>query len=246
MLALLRPWRTSLGGKFVMALTGLGLIVFVLGHMAGNLLLFLGRDAINTYGQTLKSHAELLWAARGALLTIFVVHVIVGIRLTLANRAARPVRYQRDAAVKASLASRHMLLTGLVLLAFILYHLGHYTFGFFNTAEVKRPDGMIVATSYLDLDDADYARANPGHYRHDVYSMVVAGFQNPFVSVSYLIAMVFLFLHLWHGGSSWFQSLGINHPGYQAFLGWLGPAIATLVLIGNCSIPLAVWSGLIR
>jgi succinate dehydrogenase / fumarate reductase cytochrome b subunit len=246
MRGLLRPWRTSLGGKFLMALTGLGLIVFVLGHMAGNLLIYLGRDAINTYGQTLKSNPELLWAARGGLLTIFVVHLVVGIYLTLGNRAARPVQYQRQDTVKASLASRHMLLTGLVLLAFILYHLGHYTFGFFNTAEVQRPDGMVVAVNYLDLHDAEYARANPGHYRHDVYGMVVAGFQNPVVTGLYLVAMVFLFLHLWHGGSSWFQSLGLNHPRYQALLRWIGPGVATLVFVGNCSIPLAVLSGLIR
>ncbi len=140
---MIRPFRTSVGSKFLMSLTGLGLIAFVIVHMIGNLLVFAGRDALNSYAHMLKENGELLWLARGGLLTIFVVHVILGIRLTLANRAARPVRYQRDATVQASLASRHMLLTGLVLLAFILYHLAHFTLGVVVSRRHRSP---IIST----------------------------------------------------------------------------------------------------
>ena len=182
-----------------------------------------------------KGADTMLWLFRGGLLTLFVVHLVLGIRLTLANNAARPIRYQREDTVQASWASRHMLLTGLVLLAFIVYHLAHFTFGF-----VHYPEGK----SYFDLTQA--VPADPAHPRQDVYGMVVAGFQSPVITVSYVVAMVFLWLHLWHGGSSWFQSLGLNHPRYWPVIQYVGPVIATVVLVGNCSIPLAVLMGAIK
>jgi succinate dehydrogenase / fumarate reductase cytochrome b subunit len=216
-----------------MSLTGLGLLGFVIVHMIGNLLIFAGRDALNSYAHVLKENGELLWLARGGLLTLFVVHVLLGIQLTLANRAARPVPYAREDTVQASWASRHMLLTGLVLLAFIVYHLAHFTFGWAQSA------GM---GNFLSLQDKS---VDPAHPRHDVYGMVVAGFQDPVITVAYLVAMVFLWLHLWHGGSSWFQSIGLNHPRYWPVIQYVGPVIATVVFVGNCSIPLAVLSGII-
>jgi succinate dehydrogenase / fumarate reductase cytochrome b subunit len=233
---MIRPFRSSVGSKFLMSLTGLGLIGFVIVHMIGNLLVFAGRDALNSYAHMLKENGELLWFARGALLTIFVVHVILGIRLTLANRAARPIRYQHEDTVQASQASRHMLLTGLVLLAFIIFHLAHFTFGV-----VHYPDNK----SYFDLTQA-VPGGDPAHPRQDVYGMVVAGFQNPVITIAYVVAMIFLWLHLWHGGSSWFQSIGLNNPRYWPAIKYVGPVIATVVLIGNCSMPLAVLSGIIR
>ncbi len=215
---LIRPLKTSVGSKYLMALTGLGLTLFVIVHMVGNLLVFVGRDALNQYAHMLKESGELLWLARGGLFTLFVVHLVLGIRLTLANQAARPMGYVREDTVQASWASRHMLLTGLVLLAFIVYHLAHFTFGWVYTA----------------------------HPRHDVYGMVVAGFQNPVITLSYVVAMFFLWLHLWHGGSSWFQSLGLNHPRYWPVIQYVGPVIATVLLIGNCAMPLAVLVGAIE
>jgi succinate dehydrogenase / fumarate reductase, cytochrome b subunit len=232
---LIRPWRTSVGSKFLMALTGLGLTLFVIVHMLGNLLVFAGRDALNSYAHMLKENGELLWLARGGLLTIFVVHVYLGIQLTLDNKAARPVPYAREDTVQASWASRHMMLTGLVLLAFIVYHLAHFTFGL-----VQRPGGK----SNFEMTQA--VPDDPAHLRQDVYAMVIFGFQDPVITISYVVAMVFLWLHLWHGGSSWFQSLGLNHPRYWGLIQWIGPVVATVVLIGNCSMPLAVLSGLIK
>src|SRR5262245_25657755 len=120
---LLRPARSSLGKKYLMALTGLALIGFVIAHMSGNLLIFAGRDALNSYAHALKDRPALLWTARTGLLAIFLLHVYLGLVLSLQNRAARPSRYVYEDTLHASWASRHMLLTGLVLLAFIVYHL---------------------------------------------------------------------------------------------------------------------------
>jgi succinate dehydrogenase / fumarate reductase cytochrome b subunit len=241
---LLRPWRSSLGAKYVMALTGVGLIGFVVVHMLGNLLIYAGPDALNGYAKALKDRPTLLWTARGGLLTIFVVHVILGVRLTLQNRHARGVRYVYEDTVQASRASRHMLLTGLVLLAFIAFHLAQFTFG---AVTVYADPSTGERVSYLDLHDVkDPARHDPAESpRQDVYRMVVAGFSVPWVVITYVVAQFFLWLHLWHGGSSWFQSLGLNHPAYNPLIRAVGPVLATAVLVGNCSIPLAVLSGLV-
>jgi succinate dehydrogenase cytochrome b subunit len=229
MIDLIRPLRTSVGSKFLMSLTGLGLMLFVIVHMIGNLLIYAGRDALNGYAHLLKSNGELLWLARGGLLTLFVVHVVLGFRLTLANRIARPVKYVYEDTVQASWASRYMLLTGLVLANFIIYHLAHFTLGMLAAG----PNGV----NYLSMQDTVH---DPAHPRADVYNMVVYGFQRPDITGLYLVSMVFLWLHLWHGGSSWFQSLGLNHPRYGPVIQWVGPVIASVVLVGNCSIPLAV------
>lgn len=236
--ALLRPWRSSLGAKYLMALTGVGLIGFVVVHMLGNLLIFAGPDALNSYAQSLKDHPGLLWTARIGLLAIFLLHVVLGIRLSLQNKSARGVRYVYEDTVQASWASRNMLLTGLVILAFVVFHLAHFTFGVvtsYTNAEGKQ-------VSYLDLHEApkDPTTHDHGEGRHDVYKMVVSGFRIPWVTITYLIAQVFLWLHLWHGGSSWFQSLGLNHQAYNPLIRAFGPVLATAILIGNCSIPLAV------
>src|SRR5262245_39654676 len=124
-----RPVTSSLGSKYVMAITGLLLIGFVLGHMTGNLLIFAGPDAMHGYAAGIKSRPALLWGVRLGLLAVFVVHVLIGIRLTLANKAARPTPYAYEDTLQASWASRHMMLTGLLLLAFVVYHLAHFTLG---------------------------------------------------------------------------------------------------------------------
>jgi succinate dehydrogenase / fumarate reductase, cytochrome b subunit len=223
---LLRPLpRSSVGSKYVMAVTGLLLIGFVLAHMAGNLLIFAGREALNAYAHALEDKPPLLWTARVVLLAIFVLHVVLGIRLTRDNLRARPVRYVYEDTVQANWASRHMLLTGLVLLAFVVYHLLHFTFGVTDPSHFKYR---------LPLD--------PQKYR-DVAAMVVGGFRQPVVTLAYVVAMVFLALHLWHGAASWFQSLGLNGRGYDKVINRVGPVIALVVLVGNCSIPLAILAG---
>jgi succinate dehydrogenase / fumarate reductase cytochrome b subunit len=222
---LLQPVRTSVGSKFVMAVTGLGLIGFVLVHMAGNLLIFAGKDALNAYAKALEDKAGLLWFARIGLLAIFLVHVVLGIRLTWQNKEARPIGYVYPDTVKANWASRHMLLTGLLILAFVIYHLLHFTIGVTDPANFKYR---------IPLDPT-------GHY--DVAAMVVGGFANPVVSAAYVVAQIFLAIHLWHGGSSWFQSLGLNHSFYNRALHAVGPVLAVVVGVGNCAIPLSILLG---
>jgi succinate dehydrogenase / fumarate reductase cytochrome b subunit len=266
---ILRPVRSSVGSKYVMALTGLALIGFVLAHMAGNLLIYAGPNALNSYAHALKENPGLLWTARTGLLIVFLLHVIIGIRLSLQNSSARPIRYSYEQTMQANWASRHMLLTGMVLLAFVLYHLAQFTFGVVTTAQVQaKPDGGLqpVQKDYLDLAEI---RRSPGlpyrpdptlnlrtwseqkhspgeEARQDVYSMVVSAFRNPWVTISYLVAMAFLGLHLWHGGSSWFQSLGLNHPRFNPVYRAFGPVLALIVVAGNCSIPLSVFLGVVK
>jgi succinate dehydrogenase / fumarate reductase cytochrome b subunit len=269
-----RPGWSSLGSKYVMALTGVGLTLFVLVHMAGNLLLFAGPDALNSYAHALKAHPALLWTARLGLLALFLIHVVLAVRLTRQNIAARgPVGYVCERSVQANWASRHVMLTGLVLLAFIVYHLAHFTLGAVKKADVQsvaNPEAgrhlvaLVPPKSYLDLTEVRHPGkgeyqaeprddlrhlppdVDPRDARQDVYSMVIAGFRNVWITLSYLVAQVFLALHLWHGGSSWLQSLGLNRPRYARAINAVGPALALLVLVGNCSMPLAVLAGAVR
>ena len=192
-LRLLRPVRSSLGGKYIMALTGLALIGFVVAHMSGNLLIYAGRDALNSYAAALKDRPALLWPARLGLLAVFVIHIVLGIRLTRQNSSARPVRYIYEDTLQASWASRHMLLTGLVLLAFTIYHLAHFTFGVIVPAEppgdvpqreveeLPRPDRGPQAGEDVEghAPDRSVEAAQGWDVRQDVYSMVVSGFRNP-------------------------------------------------------------------
>jgi succinate dehydrogenase / fumarate reductase cytochrome b subunit len=220
-----RVVRSSVGAKFIMALTGLGLMLFVIGHMIGNLLIYGGTDALNSYAHGLTEHPVLLWTVRGGLLTIFLIHLLLAFRLTREDDAARPIRYVHESTIQASWASRHMLLTGFVLLVFVIYHLLHFTFGVVDPSHFK---------SNLPSDPKEYA---------DVAGMVVAGFRQWQVSLAYLIAQVFLGLHLWHGGSSWLQHLGLNGRGYDVIVNNFGAAVAILVVVGNCSIPLVILMG---
>jgi succinate dehydrogenase / fumarate reductase cytochrome b subunit len=216
---------SSIGSKVIMALTGVGLVLFVIGHMAGNLQMFIGPDAINAYGVTLRKVPTLLWAVRLGLIAIVLVHVIMSIRLKLQNRAARPVSYAAKDTVKATLASRTMVISGLIVLAFVVFHLLHFTLG-------------VTDPKNFHLTD--------GQGRHDVYNMVVYGFRNVFVSGFYILAMVLLFSHLSHGASSFFQSLGWNHPRFNAFMQKFGPVVAWLVCLGFVSVPIAVLLGLLK
>lgn len=217
--------KSSIGSKVVMAVTGLALVLFVIIHMAGNLQMFAGQDAMNQYGVTLRKMPLLLWIARLGLLGIAILHIVISIRLTLANRAARPVRYEREKTVQASRSSRLMIISGLIILAFLIYHLLHLTLG------VTDPTNFAL---------------HDGQGRHDVYNMVIAGFKNPLIAGGYIIAMVLLFSHLGHGASSWMQTLGWNHPKYNGLIEKIGPVISWLVCLGFISIPVAVLLGILK
>ncbi len=229
---LLVPLGSTVGSKFLVALTGLALTGFVVAHMSGNLLLFKGRDALNSYALFLKERGALLWLARGGLLFAFVLHLSLALRLHRRNRAARPTAYAYQNTVQASWASRQMALTGIVILAFVVFHLLHFTFG----AVAATAPG---AKNFLDLTDPTDPK------RHDVYAMAVYGFRNVAVSLAYIVAQVFLFLHLSHGIASTFQSLGWCSPRIWPTLRRIGLTLAVIVAAGNIAMPLAVMTGLV-
>lgn len=217
-------YNSTIGMKWVMGLTGAGLVLFVLVHMLGNLQMYLGPDAINTYAEKLQHLGGLLWAARAGLLTLFALHVTSAIRLTLLNRAARPVAYQVVTPQVSAYAARTMMVGGIVLVTFVAYHLAHFTLGLTDSAN-------------FTLHDAQG--------RHDVYAMVVLGFRQPLVALLYIVAMVPLALHFQHGASSVFQTLGANHPRYNRLFRAVGPVLGAVIFIGNVSIPLAILAGVI-
>ena len=216
-----RTMGSSIGAKAVMAITGMVLVGFVLAHMAGNMLMFAGKDAFNAYAETLQSLGGVLWAARIVLLGAVFLHIASAIRLTRQNAAARPVPYRVVKPEVSSYATRTMRVSGFILLAFIVYHLLHFTAG-------------IADPEIFKMKAAG-----------DVYGMVVAGFSQPLVAGSYGVAMVLLSMHLSHGISSLFQSLGWNHPKYNGAIRKIGPTLGTLVALGFLSIPVAVLTGIV-
>ncbi|HHI81296.1 MAG TPA: succinate dehydrogenase cytochrome b subunit [Planctomycetes bacterium] len=222
---LFRMLRSSVGRKVLMAITGLLLIGFLVSHLSGNLLVFAGRDAMNDYAQFLKEHPGLIWGARIGLLAIFLVHVITGLTLAAENKAARPIPYQKEACIQASLPSRTMARTGLLVFVFVVYHLLHFTFGVVQASKhAKHLEGL----------------------RYDVYDMVVLSFHNPIIALSYIVAILVLWMHLWHGASSFFQSLGWNHPKYRPVFEKVGPVLSTILCLGFLSIPLSAWLGILK
>src|SRR5256886_6719318 len=219
-------YHSSVGKKMIVAITGIILILFVIGHLLGNLQIFLGPDWINGYSQHLRDLGPLLWVIRLFLFVAVVVHIYVTIQLAIENRRARPQAYVDREYVKATFASRHMVMSGLIVLAFIIYHIAHFT--------------VRVTDSRFGLLKADPL----GHY--DVYSMIVYGFQNYYVSAFYVLGLFLLALHLSHGSSSFFQSLGFNDKKLTPRLALGGRIFAWLLFLGYTSIPVAILLGLIK
>ena len=210
----------------IVAVTGIILILFVIGHLLGNLQIFLGPDWINGYSQHLRDLGPLLWLIRAFLLIAVVLHVYFTILLAIENRRARPERYMARQYVKATFASRHMVMSGLIVLAFVVYHLAHFT-----VRVTDRRFGLL--------------KADPlGHY--DVYSMMVYGFRNYYVSGFYVLGLFLLALHLTHGSSSFFQSLGLNDKKLTPRLALVGRIFAWLLFVGYTAIPVAILLGVIK
>jgi len=227
-------FRSTLGMKYLMALTGVALLGFAFVHMLGNLQVFalIGHpDAhpLTNYAVLLRKLGNGLWLFRAVLFACVVVHFWTALQLRARNQAARPVKYAMEATQVASLSSRTMILSGLVVAAFILYHLAHFTF---------RMTGEFGAIGEVTLQD--------GTKFFNVDMMVVEGFKKPAITGFYIVAQVLLAMHLWHAASSWFQTLGLRLKGYQGLSDKLGPALATLIVIGNCSIPAAILTGIVH
>lgn len=216
---------TSLGSKVLIALSGLALAVFVIFHMLGNLQVFQGPEALNSYAAFLREMPMALWSARLTLLALVAVHIGLSVRLAINNRRARPVGYVMHEYRKASLASRTMALTGSLLALFIVFHLLHLTAGIVDPAMHNR----------LDLRG-----------QRDVFGNVVHAFQNPFFVVIYLVAQMVLGFHLSHSLSSSLQTLGMEHPMLDRLFRGAGPLVAMLVVVGNSAIVLAIAFGLVH
>ena len=224
MTTFMRDAFSSVGQKYAMALTGLALYGFAVGHTAGNLNAYLGQDAMNAYAAGLKSMGPLLWIARIGLLVVFIVHVVTAIRLNMANRAARPVPYAQKKSINATFASRTMIISGVVLLLFIGYHLLHFTFHQVGGDIFGRVDSLG---------------------RPDVQYMFVMGFKNPAASLLYIVGNVLLGFHITHGFQSLFQSLGFNHSRYTPCIKSIATALGWGLAAINISFPVSVMLGVI-
>ncbi|HEY2798680.1 MAG TPA: succinate dehydrogenase cytochrome b subunit [Thermoanaerobaculia bacterium] len=213
-------WRSSIGRKVVMAVTGAILFGFVLGHLAGNLTVYLGPEALNGYAVFLRQflHGAGLWIARAVLLLAVILHIWSATSLTLSSRAARPIGYRERQWVESTYASRTMRWSGVIIFFFVIYHLLHFTFG----------------------------TVHPSFVEGDVYHNFVTGFQSVPVSIAYIIAMILLGLHLRHGVWSMFQTLGVSHPRYIRWAHVAAWIFAVIVVVGNCSFPIAVLAGIVK
>jgi succinate dehydrogenase / fumarate reductase, cytochrome b subunit len=211
-------YASTIGKKAVMAVSGMVLFLFVIGHLIGNLQIYEGPAKLNDYARFLRSVPAALWTVRITLLVMVVLHIWSSVRLALLKFDARPTGYIMKKATRSSYASRTMYWSGPIILAFIIYHLLDFTFG----------------------------TLNPNFQEGNVYANVVASFQVIPVSAFYIIAMLLLCLHLYHGLWSMFQSLGFFHPRYTPVLKRSAAVVAILIAAGNISIPVSVLAGLVR
>ena len=230
---LLDLYSTSVGKKYAMAISGIMLLGFVLVHMIGNLKMYLGAEDFDHYAEFLREllvpilpRTVLLWLLRVGLLAAVGLHIHAAYSLTVLNRKARSVKYQgpRDYQV-ATFASRTMRWTGVIVFLFVFWHLADLTWGFANNVGVGAADGEFV--------------------RGDAYDNVVRSFERVPVAVLYIVANIALGIHLFHGVWSLFQSMGWNNPKFKMWRKHIAIAIATIVVVGNVSFPIAVLAGIV-
>lgn len=224
---LVQFYRSTIGKKIIMAVTGLIGVGFVIGHMAGNLQAFVGRDKLNAYGALLHGPlAELLWLVRLVLIAAIVLHVLMAYQLTMRSRAARPVGYQQRDPQVSTWASRSMRWGGVLLLIFIVLHILHFTTG--------------------QVDPAGWHERLDGVGRRDVYGNLVASFRIWWVAAFYVLAMIFLGLHLYHGAWSSVRTLGYAQPSPHPLHRRIALGVAVVIWLGFTLVPLGVIAGLIH
>jgi len=218
-------YRSAVGKKAVMAVTGIFLFGWIFAHMVGNLKVFMGPEHFNEYAAWLRTmgapampHSVALWIVRALMALAIYLHIDAATKLTLMNRRARPAAYERRDFVVASYASRTMRWGGVIIALFIIYHLLHLTFG----------------------------TVHPSFVEGDPYHNVVAGFQVWWVAAFYIVAQLALGLHLFHGLNSMFDSLGLNHVKFNAWRRLFATAFALIIAVGNISIPLLILLGVVR
>ena len=217
--------QSSVGRKIIMAVTGIVLVGFVCVHLLGNSSMFFGADAINAYAQKLHSLGPFVWVFRLVMLVAFALHIAFGIQLTLENKAATPEANVQVKRLKTGFGAETMIVSGLVMLAFVIYHLLHFT------VRVTNPE------IYVPLG---------GHGMVDVYFMVVNGFKSVLPVIVYLTGMVFLFLHVSHGFQSLFQTLGLSNDKSLPVTGMVSKLVGFVLLLGYIAIPLSIVFGCIK
>jgi succinate dehydrogenase / fumarate reductase cytochrome b subunit len=220
-----RFYEAPLGKKAVMAVTGIVLFGYVIGHLLGNLQIYSSNpEQINNYAAFLHNPSNVvpLWAIRTFLLACVVAHITASVQLWMQNRAARPMAYHKKADVPTSYAARTMKWSGIIVGLFIIFHVLHLTVG-----------------AVVPIKDV-------GPNMPDVRANVIAGFQNPAIAGFYILAMILLCMHLYHGLWSLFQSLGFSNPSYTPLLKNGAAVVAILIAIGNISIPVAVLTGILK
>ena len=220
--ALIRWIFSSIGKKTIVAVTGIVLVLFVIGHMIGNLTVFFGPETINSYAMHLRNLGPLLWLIRLVLLTSVVLHIWFTMLVWKENMAAHPEKYAVFAPMKTTIFARTMRLTGLFLLAFIVFHLAHFTL-------------LLVDPGY-----ANYHADLHGREVHDVYRMVIVGFRNPLISLFYVVSMAFLAFHLNHGIGSLFQTLGITGQKMRSYYEIGAQILAWVLFVGYIAIPVSI------
>ena len=225
---LLTLYRSTIGKKMIMAVTGLMMVGFVIGHMAGNLQVFIGPAKMNGYAAFLKSTGELLWVVRLGLIGAVLLHVLMAWQLSRIAAQARPVAYERRDPQVSTIASRTMRWGGVLLLVFIIFHILHFTTGTVFPA-ASRPDAMYPAYSH-----------------GDVYGNVISAFRVPWVVAFYVVAMLFRLLHLFHGAWSSVRTLGLTKPSRHPLHRRVSTVIAVIVWLGFTAVPVAVFLGVIR
>jgi len=217
-------FTSSIGRKILMAISGQSMVLFVIVHLLGNSSVFAGPGGLNAYAEHLHSMPLPIIAAFRCVMLIFVcVHIWFGIQLTIENSGGRPRQYAVKATQKATFASENMIWTGVLILAFIIYHLLQFTFR-------------------VTPDVAAFAGQVPGN----VFGMVLTSFKNLFISLIYAVAMAALFLHLSHGVQSFFQTMGWNNDRTQSCITKAGTLVALILGVGFVAIPLTILLGILK
>lgn len=237
-------FRSSIGRKFLMAITGLILVGFIAGHLVGNLQIFAQPDHINGYAHFLQQGlGPGLWIFRLVMLACVVIHLWAAVTLTIESKIARgPEKYGVSKWINATLASRYMRMTGVVVAAFIVYHLAQFTVGAVqrDTFKSQLPEWTMTE----DAREFGVPLASKGQEVHDVYSMVFLGFSNPWVSLFYIIAIGLLTVHVMHGADSMFQTFGLRNHKWGCCLRRIVALFCILYFLGNLAIPGAILAGL--
>ncbi len=221
-------FKSTVGRKILMAVTGLCLVGFISVHLIGNLSVFAGPDGINAYAEHLHALGPLVWVFRLIMLGLFAVHITFGVQLYLENRAATPDSYAVQKTLVTTFSAKTMVFTGLIILAFLLYHLLHFTVQITNPA---------ISAHHLPLDAAS---------RLDVFTMVTVSFHNAFIVLVYIVAMIALTLHIFHGLSSWVQTLGWSTGTSQDKVTFIGKLVAIGYGLAYIAIPLLLLARIVK